>query len=793
MSKTGKKSIKNINRNNSLSDTPAPFSAKNMAWALAVGALVFMVVCLCSASTIKTTAVVLSFCLAVSVFVWFAPLRERLWMPVLALTVYVVIDGVSASYAVAGKFALYEFLKVLCAFCVALLLTLAAPGKGERPARWIATVLETAAAAAALVSIDMLSTRILSGGVLSALEKLTTDYRGLAGVEAGVRMTSVFINPNIFAGCAGIGVLLSLGLTASSEDAWERCVHCALLYVNSLAFVLAFSMGASGAIACAFAVYLLLEYKERRTGAFVLMLETLVLTVIAAAAISMTSFGAWDGVNAIPILCAVFGAAALCCVDRLAGRRLAGIKLLRGRTVLLPALAVVAALAVYILAAWSWTGGVTLTEGGMLRRAAYPDAGTYSLAIEADGAVGVTIESQNSQETMMHTSTVLYGGDASEAVFTVPEDSLVVYFNFHAPDGARFSSAACVGDGGTVKIPLGYRLLPGFMANRLQGLFANENAIQRFVFFDDGMKLFARSPVIGLGMGAYENAIKNVQPFYYETKYAHNHYIQTLVETGVVGLALFAALFAVSAVSLYKARKREDPSPILPALGALLVFMAIHAAVEVVFSAYPYLPFAFGVFALVNLSCGESFEPPRIGVKVKTAALLCVCAFVGAYGILTLLNVRAMIRVRSESTFQSLEVAAKQDKFEWADYLLTYVNSSMTDEANDEVRQKSEIYAAKLAQVESNSIPFFLAEYYFYTGNTEQALAMVEKYVSYVSSDEAAWNNAFHLLEQHEQEGEPYRNGVLRIVELLEDWTARNMGDITLDEAARNFAARYGQ
>ena len=793
MGKTGKKTIKNINRNNGLSDTPAPFSAKDMAWALAVGTLVFVVVCLCSASTVKTAAVVLCFCLTVSVFVWFAPLRERLWMPVLALAVYVVMDGVSASYAIAGKFALYEFLKVLCAFCIALLLMLAAPGKGERPVRWIATVLETAAAAAALVSIDMLSTRILSGGILSALGGLTPDYRGLSGVEAGVRMTSVFTNPNIFAGCAGIGVLLSLGLAASSESAGERCAHCALLYLNSLAFVLAFSMGASGAIACAFAVYLLLEYKERRTGAFVLMLETFALTIVAAAAISLTSFGAWDGVNAIPILCAVFGAAALCCVDRMAGRRLAGIKLLRGRTVLIPALAVVAVLAVYVLAAWSWTGGAALSEGGTLRRAAYPDAGTYSLAIEADGAVSVTIESQNSQETMMHTSTILYSGDASDAVFTVPEDSLVVYFNFRAPDGARISSAVCAGGGGTVKIPLAYRLLPGFMANRLQGLFANENAIQRFVFFDDGMKLFARSPIIGLGMGAYENAIKSVQPFYYETKYAHNHYIQALVETGIVGLALFAAVFAVSAVSLYKARRREDPSPMLPALGALLVCMAIHGAVEVVFSAYPYLPLAFGVFTLVNLSCGESFEPPRIGVKVKTAALLCVCAFVGVYGVLTLLNVRAMLRVRSESTFQSLEAAAKQDKFEWADYLLTYVDSSMTDEANDEVRQKAGLYAAKLAQVESNSIPFFLAKYYFYTGNTEQAFAMLEKYVSYVSSDEEAWNKAFHLLEQYEQEGEPYRNGVSRLVGLLGDWTARNMGDITLDEAARDFAARYGQ
>ncbi|MCM1231827.1 MAG: O-antigen ligase family protein [Ruminococcus flavefaciens] len=771
---------------------PAPFSAKDTAAALLLGAVLFFVICLSSAATVKTMAIVLCFCLLSISFICFGALRERLWLPALVLGAYMAMDGVSASYAIAGKFALYEFLKVLCAFCLAMLLTAAAPGRGDRPARWIAVILETAAAFAGLVSIDLLSTHFVSGGVLSVLGRVTQDYEGLAGVEAGVRMTSVFGNPNIFAGCAGIGVLLSLGLALSSESTGERYVHCALLYINSLAFVLAFSMGASGAIACAFVAYLLLEKKERRPETLALMLETLVLTIAAAAAVSMTSFGIWEGVNPVPLLCALLGAAALCAADRFASRRLAGAKLLRGRAVPVTVLAVVCVLAVYILAAWSWTGGVTLDAGSFLRRAAYPEAGTYTLQIDSDGPAYVSIESQNRQETMMHTSTLLYDGQARGAEFTVPEESLVVYFNFSTPEGARITSAACAGGGGAVKIPLGYRLLPGFIANRLQGLLANENAIQRFVFFDDGMKLFRRSPVIGLGMGAYENAIKSVQPFNYETKYAHNHYIQALVETGVVGLLLFVSVFAVSAASLFKARRKENASPVLPALGALLVFMAVHGAVEVVFSSYPYLPLAFGVFALVNLSCGDSFKRPRLGNAAKTVSLLCVCAFVGVYGVLTLMNVRAMLLVASEPTFQSLEEAAKRDKFEWADYLLTYVDSSTTDEANDEVREKAVEYAEKLARVESNSVPFFLADYYFKTGKPEQALEMLEKYVDYVPSDEAAWNDAFHLLELYGQSDRLCREGAAGLMEILEDWTARNIGVITLDEASQAFVERYG-
>jgi len=776
-----------------LNNAPAPFSTRDTVTALALGLVLFALLCLCSASTVKGMAIVLCFALLAGSFIWFSALRDRIALPVIALALYTVMDGVSASYAIAGKFALYEFLKVLCAFCLALLLTAAAPGKGARPVRWIGTLLATATAAAGLVSIDLLSTHWISDGVLGLLADFTPDYSELSGVEAGVRMTSVFNNPNVFAGCAGIGVLLSLGLSVSAKESGERCADCALLYVNSLSFVLAFSMGGSGAIACAFAVYLLLE-KERRAESFALMLATLVLTIVSAAVISTGSFGAWKGTNPVPLLCTVLGAAALCLADRFAGRRVYGARLLRGRALPLLTLALVGALAAYVLAAWNWTGPVTLGPGETLRRAAYPQAGTYVLRTRSDAGLSVSIESQNSQETMMHSSTALYSGDAAEAEFTVPEDSLVVYFNFRAPEGAGVESVRCEGEDGTVvEVPLGYRLLPGFIANRLQGLFANENAIQRFVFFSDGMKLFRRSPALGLGMGAYENAVKSVQPFYYETKYVHNHYIQALVETGVVGLVLFVSLLAVSAVSVLRAGRREEPPELTSALGAALVFMAVHAAVEVVFSSYPYLPLAFGVFALINLSCGESLTVPRLGRAAKSVSLLCVCGFAAVYGVLTLMNVRASQLVASEATFQSLEAAARMDKFEWADYLLTYVDSSTGPEANDEVRAKAETYAERLAQVESNSVPYFLAEYYFKTGNTLKALDMLEKYVGYVPSDPAAWNEAFHMLGEYGSDTDSCREGVLRLTEKLEEWTARNMGEIELDEAARSLIARYTQ
>lgn len=249
-------------------------------------ALFFIGVCLTSASTIKMAALVLAVLLLSSVFLFFTRLRKRIGIPLLLLAAVVVMGGVSTLYAVSGKFALYEFLKVLSAFSLGLLLLTYAPGEGQSTGRWIAKVLAGFSAVAGLVSIDMLSTRLLSGAVLGLLGG--TDYAGLAGVEAGARMTSIFENPNVFAGIAGLGVLLSLGLVTSSEGRTERAVQTVILYVNALAFLLAFSMGASASIAVAFILLVLLERRERRMGLLILMAETLVCTVLAAGVISMT-------------------------------------------------------------------------------------------------------------------------------------------------------------------------------------------------------------------------------------------------------------------------------------------------------------------------------------------------------------------------------------------------------------------------------------------------------------------------------------------------------------------------
>lgn len=65
---------------------------------------------------------------------------------------------------------------MLCAFCLTLIFLAVAPGQGIESGRWIASVLEGFVALAALVSIDMISTRLISAPVLTFLSGMTLDY-----------------------------------------------------------------------------------------------------------------------------------------------------------------------------------------------------------------------------------------------------------------------------------------------------------------------------------------------------------------------------------------------------------------------------------------------------------------------------------------------------------------------------------------------------------------------------------------------------------------------------------------
>lgn len=778
-------------RNNKIQiSAVSQLSALKMPLCVPLAVVFFFVVCLLSASTVKRAALVLIVLTLALVILRFSKLRDRVTLPILTLALYLLVNGISILYATSGKFALYEFLKILCAFCLTLIFLAAAPGQGIESGRWIASILEGFVALAALVSIDMISTRLISAPVLTFLSGMTPDYLELKVLEPGTRIDSIFMNPNVFAGISGIGVMLSLGLALSAERKVERAVHTACLAVNSLAFVLVFSMGGSGTIALAFLVYLALESRERRPHLFLLMAETLAVTLISAMAISATSFDAWEAPRPVPLACIALNAVVLSVLELGINGRLSNKLRGHGRIAAIFLGGAAVAIAVYAVLAFQLTGPVSLEPGEYLSRSIYPEPGEYTVDIQADGPVNVRIYCYDREEILLYRTTELYQGLASEAAFTVPEGSKVVFFSIVSEQPVNIEQLNCLGAGETIEVPLRYKLLPGFVANRLQGLFANRSVMERLVFFEDGMKLFKKSPVVGLGLGALENGVKSVQSYYYEVKYIHNHYLQTLLDTGIIGFLLFVGILATCGVSIWRARRKEGFSPMISALGGALVFMAAHGGAEVDFSMYSYLPIAFVTFGLIGLCTQDVMPKVNNERAIQTEATLGISVLLAVFGLLLVGNMRAAALTAQEPTMDDLVEAVKLDKFEWADYMLSYVVSSVNNQVEDDVRIQADQYAERLSRVDSNLIPFYLADYHLTLGRTELGMRMLEKYTDYTASDSTTWQNAFDLLEWHAEDTEQFRSEAERLAARMDAWNEENLGTVGLSEKNLAFLER---
>lgn len=795
-----------------------PFSGLTAAWAGAFALLWIF--------TVNETSPVMCLLLGAGLLVAaafgdFRGALPRMNAQALFVLAYVAMCGVSCLWADAGPLSLTDFMRLLPAFFVYVWFVWGS-GRGSFRGFNGASAISALSAFVSLLSIDAVGTRWIWGPFQLLFGLFTNEYVQVSGLETGTRITSITEDPNVYAGIAGIGVLLGLSLALSARGRGERRFHLCCLALNSLGFVLVFSVGAAGYILAAFIVFIVLLGRERRAAGVVLMAETLVVTMLGAMAVYLAVFDGTKQFSVVPLAAMVLCCTALCALERFAAPRVTAALSAHPRAALTAVGAAAALLAVYALAAMNVTGSAALTPGETLRRAAALPAGEYTLSADGTATAQVQIVTQNEKDLIMHTETVLYFGCADGAAFSVPEDSEAVWFRFSIPEGGELSAASYSGaaDG---SLKLGYKLLPGFIANRLQGLWANQNAVQRVQFWRDGLKLWQRSPIFGNGMAAMEVGLFSVQSFFYQTKYAHNHFVQCLMDTGLIGLALFVGILASSAWLFWKGRRGKDPSPLLPALGAALVFMLLQATMQVDFSTHSFLPVAFGVFALLNVAGAPlaqvpapaapapAADAPRGGKKKTEAAEAPAPApkadkpprmrlsrvlqkAYPVFGVLCALALCCHFYTRwhvvngSGSPFDRLDRAVITDPVYKVNYLQTYVVYALQLD-DTQAQQALPDHAARLAKLPINTEPNYAAEYYLASGETEKAVDALVDHLEYNRSRSEAWRYAFDLLFQYYDGTEEYQAQARRVADALDAWEAQAMEPVELSGMNRTYLA----
>jgi hypothetical protein len=144
---------------------------------------------------------------------------------------------------------------------------------------------------------------------------------------------------------------------------------------------------------------------------------------------------------------------------------------------------------------------------------------------------------------------------------------------------------------------------------------------------------YRADPVLGSGVGTYEQYWNRNRPVPHIVRDAHNLYLETLAELGAVGLVLLLIPFGAAAVAAFGARKEPLAVGAIGAYAAYLVHAAVDWDWELTGLTVPAL--ACGVTLLVLGPATSRPLIPVASVRLAGAALAVVLAgvaFVGLVG-----------------------------------------------------------------------------------------------------------------------------------------------------------------
>ena len=593
---------------------------------------------------------------------------QRLCVPVMGLLGFAIIYGAAAIYSPFGASALSEFYKFIGPFSLAVILLTRFERKHVPGLLWGGA---SVSAAIALISLDMSCGRVLFDAFNSIMNMLGADYSSALMEENLVRINGLYKDANVMACLFSLALFMALYLLKNSTCIWRRLAASLLAGVSAVSLLLTGSRGALLCFAAACVVWLLAE-RTNRVGLFLLLLETAV-TMIAAGvpASSMASGG-----NETAVLLCLFSGVLLFALDVLAGRRLGSVLSAHKKEALIAEGVLCAVLVIGCAAVFLHTGPYTFQMDDSSVAYILPEGVTGRAAItgDVDGDPETRVYSQSRLDEISGRITVLYEGPFSQCVFEVPEDAVNAYVSIRGQAGEMIRSLLVNGE---KSITLSYPWLPEAISARLlrDNLLRSKSFTLRAEFDKDAWKIFCTAPVLGRGLGSVENLTRSVQSYQYESKYAHNHLLQTMTDTGLVGTA-FALVFMLGAAWLCLRAVRKEKDNLAAALLAAWVMMNLHSLMEINFSVRGFRCFAYLLLVLPvllyaqPLLAGDTQKARKTAKTAGTALLACFALYLAVFG--GLLE-RARMSDRKAEQFETGDV------YEYLDFLRSCVRGNVFD------------------------------------------------------------------------------------------------------------------
>lgn len=719
----------------------------------------------------------------------YARFRGRLGIPVLGFLAFLILCGAASLYTSFGAYAYGEYAKLLASGALGLLLL--ARGR-EQNAGGLLFGFSAVCGVIGLLCIDAGCRGPLFRGFASFMEGLgDAAYQSLdQATYTGARFDGIYNDANLTGSLMALAVLVGLYLIRTGRKPWERFAACFLTGLSAVAFFTAMSRGAILCFGATLLAYLLIAGKEERLGLFFTMaamgISMVVFGVVSTSLLAGGSF--WGTLAALP------SGVLLWLLNEFPARKAASA--LAGHGKLLAGVlggGIAAGIAAVILAL-TLTEPFVFTESNFLYRGADVESGeTYTFSGDWDKSSEITVlvyGSTREQELTSVTETY-YNGPLEEASFTVPEDVGHVLMQFRGPAGLELRQVS-LSDG--TEIPMAYTLLPDNIANRLQkNIFEDSSFLLRLQYDIDGWTLFKESPLAGHGLGATEGLLTSVQPFFYESLYLHNHLLQVMDETGLLGLAAFLAFILGTAVLLVR-QLRKARTPLAAMLLACLVMMNLHGLMEISFSVQMFQCAAFFLLLLPTVCYGTYTEGRKrraAGIVVLVVSDLWLVISVALLGgsLLAQKEYRELdaAGMTTGSFIETLERLDRMDAYNDQSYKVNLMGNALQAGGIS-----NEGTAARCARElretgEFDSCYYVAAYYYLPLGQLENFFDVLQEGLLQERSSSEAWNSAMNLCIQafsqiDPAEADTFAEGVRGIGEAMDRANAYLLVPVALTE-----------
>jgi len=641
-------------------------------------------------------------------------------VPILAA--YTCLMFVSFLYAYVPSMAYREIQKQVAAFAV-FLIVYKLVSIDPRRTRAVFALLLILFSVHTFLSIETASTRVLLGGLIDALGAQSSYSAEIYGYWTGSRMMTL-LNANVTAPLNLIGIFLARYLYTAWREIAPRKASLTLGAAALLAmgFVLCVSAGSVLAGGVALIVGVCFAPKGRRADALLFYGAVIAAGALLACA-AYTFMGSGTPQDFIPV-----ALAALCIPGGFALRRLIE----------------------------------ALSESGRVRWKRLCAAGFAVVVVALIAAVFFLMPSNPDATSSVAKTPVVAAGETSETAAGETSGGTSV----NAPETTEVEIAANASETAAVGTPETPEAAGGIVGTK------RSTAAERLQFYGDALEIAGQAPLFGAGAGAFEAKVMQVQESYYETRYVHNHYLQTLVETGAAGLFLYVIFLVRLFLLLIRIRKSgaksgaktdadadtkssgtksssmeptREATALFTSLFPILTLVALHTAIDFEMS-FEWFLIAFYMLAAVIAARSDLRLPGLAG----RGGLTRVCRAVGS-ALLIFIPVLMLFmcagtsaatasfdklsegeNVSSDALSETVRRNIVLDAPHAADYKAAYVDNIFLltgDSASAVEVALAARYAADLDAMSDRSVSACetLVGYYYAMGDTKKALRYAKK------------------------------------------------------------------